>query len=123
MFNNKLLLLRSANKPCTHIIIPACWSPPVPAFCGWTRNNNKGASLTPDMMGNIYMYGVLSYENGARTVISLYPERPFNSIKLTRLDTNKSIILTPNARDYDARTGFFYREDAGKEIQLNIEPQ
>ena len=120
MFNNKLLLLRSA-KPCTHIIIPAYKTPPVPGIVGCVLN--KYGSFTPNKLRDISVLGVFSFENGIRTLISLYPEHPFNSIKLTRLDTNKSIILTPWGRDYGAETGFFWREDIGKEIRLNIEPQ
>lgn len=122
MLNNKLLLLGSA-KPCTHIIIPFYRNQTVPAFCGWFSTKPNNGSFTPSTIKNINVLSIYSYENGVRTYISTNPTRPFNSIKLTRLDTNKSITLNPVSREYEARTGFFYREDVGKEIQLNIETQ
>lgn len=118
MFNNKLLS-RSA-KPCTHIIIPFYRGNTRPGSCGWQRNRPEEGSFTPDMLGNSYVIAIYSYENGAATSIMLYPELPFNSIKLTRLDTNKSIILPPVKREYYVRTGFFIAKMSEKKLSLTL---
>ena len=119
MFNESLLL--RSTEPYTHILIPIYHSGFPSGSYGW-HSLVSGGSFIPSTIKNVGVYSFMSSESGSLTSISFQNlVQPFDTITVTRLDTNEVISLYREGQNYLTRTKFFYSQDSGKEIYLKIE--
>ena len=131
--NKSLLLLQSQQEEVYSITIGS-WSDSTFNFnYGFNRTGSHG-SIQPDTFQGIQIATVFSRGNSRadtseyQTKMNLVSEiRAPNGVRITRLDTNKSVVLPALDGNKSARfhlanaETFFYASDVGKTFQIKIE--